>query len=226
MKEMIELFAYLKGILTHDLFIPLCTLAGTLLLYLINKSIRNMTAYSFTESSYWKLQKIQLNNPSLSDYRKTSVFEDTSHKERWKEKYHAYAALNWTLIEVIYDEHRVWTKSLPKWKIFHTYLAEETWESLIWNVKGLHYSWFKLYSGTFKRGFQKYIMEEVDNVVIEAADSKDVDFKQNFPNHDEAFETLQCDQNSIRKLFYLKNKLDNSIIRNSHGIFLPTVKTL
>lgn len=121
--------------------------------------------YMDIDKQYAELLKIGLSNPDLRDYNITSRFYKLDSNNEFRKKYHIYANLCWNLIETIFDSQRSENGE---------YVPTITWEPVIIEENKLHFEWFKRNTRLFKNEFQKYVIEDLNNIELIKGNDSDL----------------------------------------------------
>lgn len=117
-------------------------------------------SYVVFDKAYANILEKGLENPSLRDPIKTCDYDSFLEKDRaFYFKYCAYAYMVWNFLETIYDLSN--SKKKRKRDLFHT------WSPVLIEENKLHYRWFTKNPGPFKKEFQDYVRNYLNDITIE-----------------------------------------------------------
>ncbi len=168
-----------------SVFIAFFSLGISLYIY---KLSRVDSSYLDIDNQYKELLKLGMETTDLRNYAKTSKFYKIDDDDDFKKKYAIYAYMCWNLVETIYDRQK------DTHGRFH---LSETWVPVMFEENRLHYSWFKHNLRLFKREFQNFVTEELNDILIEEGSVNDLralysNFERDFPrNERKSFEHLE-----------------------------------
>lgn len=186
-----------------SVIIALISLGVSLYIY---KLSRIDTSYLDIDNQYSELLKLSLNTPDFRNYARTSNFYKLSNEDEFKKKYTIYAYMCWNLVETIYDQQK------DKKGKFH---LSETWKPVMFEENRLHYSWFKHNIRLFKKEFQNFVLEQLNDIEIIVGTIKDLlelysNFERDFP---------QNERKSIEHLEKLMLKKRYKLLLAKHKVF-------
>lgn len=164
------------------------------------------TSYLDIDNQYAELLKLSLDTPDFRNYVKTSKFYKYKDDDEFKKKYNIYAFMCWNLVETIYDQQK------DKRGRFH---LSETWIPVMFEENRLHYSWFKHNIRLFKREFQQFVIEKLNDIEIIEGTINDLtnlysNFERDFP---------QNERKSIEHLEMLMLKNQYKLLLAKHKLF-------
>jgi ribosomal protein S18 acetylase RimI-like enzyme len=159
--------------MNQDLFSVLSLLTSMVLsiaavavsLYTLQKQTLEHS-YSDIDKAYARILELAIATPALRDWQQTTTYFRKPHHDAYRIQYESYAYLCWNLIETIYDRQADQRARLG---------VSATWLPVVIEESRLHYHWFCRNTRLFKDEFHRFIMHQLNDVIVRQGTPADLD---------------------------------------------------